>query len=134
MREAILGSLASFMQAANFPAKRDYVMNLNGLKQISNWVCVHGTEEEIKFGQGEQLLKIRISLASLLYDLVINDDSIIGQGFFIRDTLAKHQSLVKRLLDSVVDSDLRVSREAQLREYTLNILFRLYQRKPDLKR
>ena len=95
MREAILGSLVSLLKAENFPGKRQYISELKGLEQLSAWICLHDQEEKNKLGEGAQVRKIRIKLIQLLYDFATNDDSIIDDGFHVRDTIANNKVLVE---------------------------------------
>ena len=43
------------------------------------------------------------------------------------------EPLLQHLLDTIQFANLQAPQEGQLREYTMNILYRLYQRKTDLK-
>ena len=70
----------------------------------------------------------------MLYDLVLNDDSIKQDApFHVRDTVLNDEPLLQHLLDTIQFANLQAPQEGQLREYTMNILYRLYQRKTDLK-
>ena len=70
----------------------------------------------------------------LLYDLVLNDDSIFKEApFHARDTIANDNELMDKLYDSLIKGNLAMPQEGSLRECILNILFRVYQRRPELK-
>ena len=45
MRELILGCLSSYLKAQNFPSKRKYIVQMNGLEQLSKWLCIQSAEE-----------------------------------------------------------------------------------------
>ena len=58
MKEAVLCSLLAFLKATNFPAKRQFVTEFDGVNQLCRWVCIKGEEEKAQYGQGAQLRKI----------------------------------------------------------------------------
>merc|ERR1712018_225654 len=134
MREAVLGCLSACLKAANFPGKRAYISQCGGLEQLSQWIRLQGEEEVEKYGQGAIQRKIKLKLKILLYDLVLNDDGIKqDEPFYVRDTVTSDEPLLQHLLDTLKHANLQAPQEGQLREYTMNILYRLYQRKTDLK-
>lgn len=49
-----------------------------GLEQLRDWIC---EENKSKLGEGVQLRKIETKLIQLLYDLALNDDSIICKKY-----------------------------------------------------
>ena len=55
------------------------------------------------YGEGVNPRKIKLKLLQLLYDLLVNDDSIINDGFHVRDALGKGKKLrcVEGLLDII---------------------------------
>ena len=55
-------------------------------------------EEKLKFGTEDQVRKIRLKLIQLIFDLVNNDDSIINDGFYVRETMGRDRNLMRRLL------------------------------------
>ena len=85
------------------------------------------------YGTGAQVRRIRIKLLQLLYDLVINDETIVNDGYFVRDTLAADARLIPHLLMDLKNSDVTSAPENQIRIYRLNILFRVYQRNQSSK-
>ena len=87
-----------------------------------------GDEDANKYGEGAGRRRIRLKLLQLIYDFALNDDSIVDNGFFIRDTLIKDPHFIDVLLDEIQQSDVARIPESVLREYGLYILFRLYQR------
>jgi hypothetical protein len=133
LREAVLGCLSSFLNASNFAGKRKYITDFNGLEQLSRWTCVKGDEEKEKYGEGANLRKMKLKLKILLYDVVLNDDNIMDDPFHVRDTLGKDIFLLNHLFDTIQSANFESPQEDQLRDYTLKILYRIYQRKPDLK-
>jgi len=101
LREAVLGCLSSFLNASNFAGKRQYITDFNGLEQLSRWTCVKGDEEKEKYGQGATLRKLKLKLKILLYDVVLNDDNIMDDPFYVRDTLGKDIFLLNHLFDTI---------------------------------
>jgi len=76
---------------------------------------------------------MKLKLKILLYDVVLNDDNIMDDPFHVRDTLGKDIFLLNHLFDTIQSANFESPQEDQLRDYTLKILYRIYQRKPDLK-
>ena len=48
-----------------------------------------------------------MKLIQLLYDLVLNDDSIVDDGFYVRDTLGENKELVEYLIGTVRDANIQ---------------------------
>ena len=63
---------------------------------------------------------------------MINDDSIIDDGFVVRDTLTYSGEAFSWILDMLKNANLEVSQESQIREYCLNIITRIYNYSPKL--
>ena len=131
MREVILSSLSAFVKAENFPGKRQYIVHQRGLEQLGEWISLKGPEQEKKIGKAAQARKINVKLRQLLFDLLSNDDSILDDGFLVRDKLGANFQLVDALIDTIRQAKITVTQESQLREYTLSCLLRLYQRNPN---
>lgn len=64
----------------------------------------------------------------MLYDLVINDESIINDGFFVRDSISNDNKLLTRLVELIKEAELTTPNSSQLRDYILSILLRVSQR------
>ena len=47
----------------------------------------------------------------LIYDLVLNDDSIIDDGFYVRDTLGNNMKLIDRFIDTIRNARFDVTTE-----------------------
>jgi len=62
---------------------------------------VKGDEEKEKYGEGAVLRKIKLKLKILLYDLVLNDDNIMQDPFYVRDALGKDIFLLNHLFDAI---------------------------------
>merc|ERR1711971_503635 len=127
MGEAILNSLSAFVRSDNFPGKRQFITKMNGIDMLSEMIHLSS------FGNDAQLRKIKLKLVQLLYDLLLNDDSILNDGFVVRDAVGKNFPLVESLLRIITNSNLVQPQENNLRDYTLNSLYRIYQRNPNLK-
>jgi hypothetical protein len=72
-------------------------------------------------------------------DLVQNDDSIIENGFFVRDILGKNTAIVKLLIDYIWNVDFNDNSIFQQqhnfsRVYALDTLGRIYARTPSIKK
>ena len=111
MREAILSSLSAFLKAENFPGKRQFITEIKGLETLIEMICLKGEAEKEAFGQAAQLRKIRLKLIQLLYDFVLNDDSIINDGFYVRGFMCNHQEIIPRIIKILQDSSLEVAQE-----------------------
>ena len=101
MREVMIGSLSAFMKAENFPGKRQYILHQRGLEQLGEWISLSGPEKEKKIGKAAQARKITIKFRQLLYDLLSNDDSILNDGFLVRDTISENVDLIDALIDTI---------------------------------
>jgi len=108
MRDALIGCLSSFINASNFAGKRQYIQDFKGLEQLSSWICLKGDDEKQKYGEGATLRKIKLKLKILLYDLVLNDDSIMTENpFHVRDTIGNDVPLLNCLLESIQTANLQ---------------------------
>ena len=69
----------------------------------------------------------------ILNDLTTNDDSILDDGFLVRDTIASDDVLMEYLLKAIRLPNIKEAKETKVREYILAILYRVFQRHPELK-
>jgi len=88
---------------------------MKGLDQLTRWISRRGKTEKDLYGDDSQLRKIKILLLQILNDLTTNDDSIINDGFHVRDFLANDHYLQERLLDIIKSADLSVGEDVALR-------------------
>lgn len=102
MKVALLECLSSFLKSCNFLGKRQYITKLEGLNQISyQFTNLDKLSIEIK-----DQAKIKTKLLVLLADLVLNDDSIVGDGFYVRDTVSRDKSIIEFLYGTIEKSQL----------------------------
>ena len=73
-----------------------------------------------------------MKLVQLIQDLTLNDDSIVDDGFTVRDIIASDQLVIAYLIDLVKNANLKQGQETAQRHQALYILRRVYQRKPEL--
>ena len=59
---------------------------------------------------------------------MLNDDSIINDGFYVRDSLSNDGKLQTRLIDLIRNADFADGQSFTLREYVLFVLLRVSQR------
>ena len=85
-------------------------------------ICLKGEAEKEAFGQAAQLRKIKLKLIQLLFDFILNDDSIINDGFYVRGYMCNHPEIIPRIIQILQESSLEAAPETQLRVYCLNIL------------
>ena len=85
-------------------------------------ITLPAAQAKAKYGEGAESRKIRLKLLNLLYDLILNDDSIINDGFFVRDTVGNDAALVGHLIETISTADVKAPGSPQLREYVLFIL------------
>jgi len=71
--------------------------------------------------------KIRYKLLKLLYDLAINDDGLIGNGYYVRQAISNDGALLRLLMASLGQTNLDDVGHNEIRTCVLNILFRVYQ-------
>ena len=62
----------------------------------------------------------------ILNDLTTNDDSILDDGFLVRDTIASDDVLMEYLLKAIRLPNIKEARESKVREYILAILYRVF--------
>ena len=98
MKEALFGSLSSFLKAENFESKRLFIRDYDGLAFLSRLVCETLT------------LKLQKRVLQLLNDLLMNDDSIFGlepngDKFYVRRFMSHKEDVIKKLIKNVVESD-----------------------------
>ena len=107
----MLGSLLAFLKAENFAGKVKFIEELDGLNLMCKWVCECKEREDNKYGNKAQMRKIRLKLLQLLYDLCLNDDSIMPGGYHIRDTYCQHESLLTTLLSIIKNAAIQENQE-----------------------
>ena len=105
MGEVLLSSLSSLLKGGNFAGKRLYISKMNGLEQLSRWLC--GEAEIVQSAKPPQRRKIRQKAAQLLEDFVRDDDSIINDGCYVRDTLGADEKLLDTLFGALLSDDLK---------------------------
>ena len=123
MFEAVLSAFAAFVKAGNFAGKRQYLLELDGLQQLADW-----SREEVKDANGALDRKIKLKIHQLIYDCVLNDDSLLYDGYYVRDSLAANLPFIESLLAAIITSKIKFVWNAQSREYILNILRRVHHR------
>ena len=62
----------------------------------------------------------------ILSDLATNDDSILDDGFLVRDTIANDEKLMDYFFPAIKAPTIKEVKELKVREYILAILFRVY--------
>jgi hypothetical protein len=78
-KEAIFGSLSSFLRSENFAGKREFISKMGGLQFLA--ATIHEKTNS------ERLLK---KVIILMYDLVLNDDGIfVDAPQFVRKTFGQ---------------------------------------------
>lgn len=126
IKDAIFGSLASWIKADNFEGKRRFINDQQGLCFLASLIC------DSSFNQAFTM-RLKKKVISLINDLVINDDGIYAENpFFVREHFCGDQDFLLQLKSSIVNADLSNMQELQYRDTLLNIIFRLHQYKPDV--
>ena len=69
-----------------------------------------------------------MTIHGVIYDLVLNDDSITADGYMIRDSLISKDEFIKSLLHGISSSKIKFSWTSYSRELILNILLRVNHR------
>ena len=104
MRESMIGAVSAYQKAANFMAKVQFIEN-GGLTLLENWMY----EDEKWYGEKMQKRKIITKLLQICYDLTLNDDSIVKNGYVVRDFFANSIRLMTKLLGIISKADLSMS-------------------------
>ena len=60
--------------------------------------------------------------------MVNADDSLVNDGFYVRDYLIKNKNLLPSLTRDIENADVKIKDETNLRMYILEILYRCNQR------
>ena len=72
--------------------------------------------------------RLKQSIYGVIYDLVLNDDSIVDDGYFTRDYLIDNEKFIDTLHIGIVSSKVKFFWTATSREIILNILLRINHR------
>ena len=76
---------------------------------MSKWI--RETDASV-IGQGANARKIKLKVLALLYDLVLNDDTIFSeQPFLVRDTVLNDANLLNHFFNSLVKGNLAMPQE-----------------------
>ena len=67
----------------------------DGLKQLSKWSSFKDDQEKEMLGEGSICQKIKLNLIQLTNELIVNDDSILNDGFTVRKTMIKDKRLIE---------------------------------------
>lgn len=73
LKDAIFGSLASWIKADNFEGKRRFINDQQGLEFLSSLVCNASVNEAFT-------MRLKKKVLNLINDLVINDDGIYDEN------------------------------------------------------
>jgi len=93
-KEAVFGSLSSFLRSENFPGKREFIAKQGGLQFLA--ATLHDKTNS------ERLLK---KVLILMYDLVLNDDSIFEEDpTLVRKTFGGQMNIVDRLSELLMEA------------------------------
>ena len=118
-REAVFGALSSFLRAENFNSKREFINKMGGLQFLASSIL-----------NEKYTLRLQKKILILMYDLVLNDEMIFEeQPTLVRKTLGEQMGVMERLIEILQKSSQEISDNKQwdLREYTLRVLFRIFQ-------
>lgn len=93
-KEAVFGSLSSFLRSENFPGKREFIDKMGGLQFLA--ATLHEKTNS------ERLLK---KVLILMYDLVLNDDSIFEDNpTLVRKTFGEQMNILDRLCELLMEA------------------------------
>lgn len=126
LKDALFGSLASWIKADNFMGKRKFINEQQGLEFLSSLVCDTTVNEAFT-------MRLKKKVLNLVNDLVLNDDGIYDENpHFVRQHFCADQEFLNILKSSLVGAELTNIQELQYRDSLLCIIFRLHQYKPDI--
>mmetsp|Transcript_31176 Transcript_31176/g.47708 ORF Transcript_31176/g.47708 Transcript_31176/m.47708 type:complete len:130 (+) Transcript_31176:534-923(+) len=117
-KEATLGALSSFLRAKNFEGKREFVGKMGGLHFLAALLL-----------DTKQSLRLHKKVLILLYDLVLNDETIVTDvPTQVRKTVGEQMDITKRLVALLLEAsaDLSNGQYWDVRETILRILFRVF--------
>lgn len=122
-KEAIFGSLSSFLRSENFAGKREFISKMGGLQFLA--ATIHEKTNS------ERLLK---KVIILMYDLVLNDDGIfVETPQFVRKTFGQQMSVLDRLFDMLMSASEKIGVPStwDYREFILLTIFKIFQICPE---
>lgn len=122
-REAVFGSLSSFLRSENFAGKREFISKKGGLQFLA--ATLHEKTNS------ERLLK---KVLILMHDLVLNDDGIFVENpTLVRKTIGQQMNFLDRLFEMLMAASekIGVASTWDLREFILLTMFRVFQICPE---
>jgi len=118
-KEAVFGSLSSFLRSENFPGKREFISKMGGLQFLA--ATLH------EKSNSERLLK---KVIILMYDLVLNDDGIFEENpTFVRKTFGEQMNILDRLFELLMEASQKIGVAStwDFREFLLLTMFKIFQ-------
>ena len=120
MKDAVFGSLAAWIKADNFEAKRRFINDQPGLEFLKKLFCDSLVNQNFN-------LRLKKQVVSLTYDLLLNDDGIFEESpYHVRQHFCSDEVFLTKLRSTIVNADLANLGEIQYRDYILRIIFRLH--------
>jgi len=122
-KEAVFGSLSSYLRGENFAGRREFISTMGGLQFLA--AVLHEKTNS------ERLLKKAIIM---MYDLVLNDDGIFKEDpTCVRKTFGGQMNILDRLLEILMEASAKIGVAStwDLREFLLLTLFKVFQICPE---
>lgn len=120
VKDAVFGTLSTWIKADNFEGKRRFINEKDGLAYLSKLVCDSSINQSFN-------MRLKKKVMNLVADLCINDDGIFEEHpFTVRTHYCNDLDFVNQAVSIVVNADLNNVQEIQYREQVLRILFRLH--------
>jgi len=122
-KEAVFGSLSSFLRSENFVGKREFIQKMGGLQFLA--ATMH------EQANSERLIK---KVLILMYDLVLNDDGIFEDNpTYVRKCFGEQMNILDRLIELLMEASKQINVPStwDLREFILLTLFRIFQVCPE---
>lgn len=115
---SLMGALSAFLRADNFNSKQQFIGNMGGLQFLGALLLDKSSST-----------KMYRKTIILMHDLAINDESIFDENpTIVRKTFGQQMGILERLMELMTDKEkLEDKQYWDLREYTLRILFRVFQ-------
>jgi len=126
LKDAMFGSLSSWIKADNFEGKRRFIEEQQGLEFLTSLVCDANVNANFN-------LRLKKKIMNLIADLVLNDDGIYDQHpYHVRQYFSTNEAFLMQLIGTLATTDLNNMQELQYRDSILIILFRLHQYKAEV--
>ena len=100
IKDAIFGSLAAWLKADNFEAKRRFINEQQGLEFLASLFYDSSLNQSFN-------MRLKKKVLNLIYDLVLNDDGIFEEHpYHVRQFYCADEDFLNQVRGCLVNADL----------------------------